>query len=191
MKKQMLMLTGIVTVLLTGCIVTSIHPFYTSKDVVFEAALLGHWTNTSSDERWTFQKEGSDAYHLVYVSEEGKTNILTAHFFKLGSQAYLDFFSAESDCPVMPPAVPSHLLLRVNQLAPTVRLLPLKHDWLKAALEKDPKLLRHAMIGDKPDDQRVVLTAETAELQQFLRAHVDSPEAWDQPIELKRVGPPR
>lgn len=187
MKKQMFVLTGIVTLLLTGCVVTSIHPFYTAKDVAYEPALLGQWTNTSGDEQWTFQKEGSDAYHLIYVSE-GKTNLATVHLFKLGGQAFLDFVSADADCAVLPPAIPSHMLLRVTQLAPAVRLSVLKNDWLKAALEKDPKLLRHAMIGDKPDDQRVVLTGDTAELQQFLRPHLETQEAWQEPLELKRVG---
>ena len=187
MKKQMFVLASIVTLLLAGCVVTSVHPFYTTKDLSYEPALLGQWTNTTANEHWTFQKEGSDAYHLVYVSEEGKTNLATVHLFKLGSQPFLDFFSADADCPVLPPAIPSHLLLRVTQLSPTVRLSLLNHDWLQAALEKDPKLLRHAMVGGKPDDQRVVLTADIAELQQFLRAHLDTPQAWQEPFELKRV----
>ena len=187
MKKLLFALAGVVTALLTGCIVTSIHPFYTSKDVVFEPALLGQWTNTDGEQYWTFQREQTNAYHLTYISE-GKTNVSTVHLFKLSGQQFLDFVSADPECDALPPAIPSHMLLRVTQLTPTVRLSLLNHDWLKAAVEKDPKLLGHAMIGNKPDDQRVVLTADTAELQQFLRAHLDRAEAWQDPFELKRVG---
>jgi hypothetical protein len=187
MNKQLFGLAIGAAVFLTGCIATSIHPFYTSKDVVFEPGLLGQWTNTEANQRWAFQRAGAEAYHLIYVSEEGKTNLATAHLFKLNGQSFLDFVSAEPECEVLPPPAPSHFLLRVTQLAPSVKLALLNHDWLKNSLEKDPKLLRHALVGDKPDDTRVVLTGETPELQQFLRAHLETAQAWQDPFELKRA----
>ena len=85
-----------------------------------------------------------------------------------------------------PPPIPSHLLLRVSQLSPTVRMAPLNNDWLKALLEKEPKAIGHIMVADKPDDVRVALTADTAELQQFLLKHLDTEQAWKDPFDLKR-----
>jgi hypothetical protein len=71
--------------------------------------------------------------------------------------------------------------------APTVRLAPLNNDWLKALLEKNPKALHHILIGEQADDRSVVLTAETQEIQQFLRAHLNSEDTWKDSFELRRV----
>jgi hypothetical protein len=63
----------------------------------------------------------------------------------------------------------------------------MNHDWLKTLLEKDPKALRHILVGPKPDDRRVVLIAETSELQQFLSKNLKTEEAWKDTFELKRA----
>jgi len=186
MKRQTIALAASAVMLLTGCIVTSVHPYFSPKDAVYDPALLGQWTNTQSEERWVFQKAGSNAYNLTFISD-GKTNLANVQLFKLNGQMFLDFVSADSECDVFPPPVPSHFLLRAHQLAPTIRLAPLNNDWLKALLERNPKALRHILIGDKADDRSVVLTAETQELQQFLRAHLDSEDAWKDSFELRRV----
>lgn len=184
MKKTMFALAS--GLLLTGCVVTSVHPFYSRKDVSFEPSLVGQWTNTQSNESWSFAKQESDAYHLIYVSD-GKTNLATAHFFKLNSQSFLDFVSADSECEVLPPPVPSHLLLRVTKISPTLRLAPLNHDWLKGLIEKNPKILHHEWVDGKADDGRVVLTGETEELQQFLSKNLNSEDAWKDSFELQRA----
>ncbi len=185
MKKQISVLAVAAAIFLTGCVVTSLHPYYTSKEVIFEPGLVGSWTNTQqSDEHWTFQKE-KNSYHLTCVSG-GKTNLIQVYLFKLSGQMFLDFATLDLDCDVMPPPIPSHLLLRVFQLSPSVRMALLNNDWLKALLEKNPKTIHHEMIGDKPDDRRVVFTADTAELQQFLAKQLNTDEAWQDSFELKR-----
>ena len=188
MKKQTIFMTAAAALLTAGCLVTSIHPYFTAKDVVFEPAIVGQWTNTQSDDRWVFEKEGKAAYRLAYTGS-GKTNMVTVRLFKLDGRMFLDFYSPEPQCDVFPPPIPSHLLLRVYQITPGLRMTALNNDWLRSVLEKDPKVLRHELIGDKSDAQ-VVLTAETGELQQFLRSHLETEEAWKDPFELKRVDVP-
>ncbi|HTL15799.1 MAG TPA: hypothetical protein VL793_01110 [Patescibacteria group bacterium] len=186
MKKRMLALGSVAAVILTGCVVTSVHPYYLTKDVQYQPALVGQWTNAeASDECWTFEKQGSEGYRLDYLSN-GKHTALDVRFFKLNGQSFLDLGGLDKDCDIAPPPVPSHLLLRVNQLSPTVQLAPLNHDWLKSVLQNDPKALRHLMIGNTPDDQRVVLTADTTELQHFLVKHLEEQTVWKDRFELKR-----
>ena len=187
MKKLTCALTAATDTILTGCVLTSVHPFYASKDVVFEPSLLGQWTNTQqANERWTFEKEGQNSYLLTYVSGTD-VSIVQAHLFKLDGQMFMDIAGQELEWKVQPPPTPSHLLLRVTQLSPTVSMIPLNHDWLKALLEKDPGALHHELIkGPKADDARVVLTGETTELQVFLTKHLKNEEAWKDVFELKR-----
>ncbi|HEY2859830.1 MAG TPA: hypothetical protein VGJ21_15520 [Terracidiphilus sp.] len=187
MKKQ-LMTLGCASALLTGCIVTSVHPFYTAKDVTYDPALLGQWTNTqATDQRWTFEKQGENSYQLTYFSGTAgeKTNVVRACLFKVSGASFLDFIALDGPCEVMPPPIPSHFVLRVYQVAPTLKMAALNNDWLRNVLDKDPKLIRHEMLGEK-DDRQVVLTAETAELQDFLRKHLQTDDAWKDPFDLKR-----
>jgi len=187
MKKLLFPLLSLAAVL-TGCLVTSVCPFYTQKDLAFDAGVVGHWTNTKeAGEHWTFEKEGDKAYQLTYTSD-GKTSVVQAHLFKLGGQSFLDLFTPEIKDDTQPPPIPSHFLLRAEQLSPTVKLAPLNYDWLKELLAKNPKALRHHLIasGDKPEDSRLVLTADTTELQQFILKHLKTEEAWKDGLELQR-----
>jgi hypothetical protein len=175
--------------LLSGCIITSVAPFYTSKDLLFEPSLLGQWRN-EPDDLWKFEKAGTNAYRLAYTSS-GKTAVMQAHLFKVNGRLFLDLFSNEQKDDIQPPPIPSHFLLRVFEFTPTVRLAPLDYDWLKELLEKEPKALRHQLIqgSDKPDDLRLVLTADTQELQQFVLKHLDTEPAWKGTFDLKRISP--
>ena len=191
MKKLILPLLSL-AVVLTGCLVTSVYPFYTQKDLAFEPGLVGDWTNSkASCEHWKFEPAGENAYQLTYTSD-GKTSVMAARLFKLGSQAFLDLFTNETKDDSQPPPIPSHFLMRADQLAPTVKLAPLNYDWLKEFLAKDPKALRHHLIpdNDKKEDSRLVLTADTAELQQFILKHLKTGEAWAEGLELSRASTP-
>ena len=172
--------------ILSGCVLTSVHPFYSSNDLVFEASLVGRWTNTQqANERWTFEKEGQNSYLLTYVTDDD-TSVVQAHLFKLSGQMLMDVAGQEKEWKTLPPPTPTHLLLKVTQLSPTLQMVPLNHDWVKALVEKDPKALHHALIkGPKPEDVRVVLTGETAELQAFLKMNLKNDEAWKDGFELK------
>ena len=64
-KKSRWIFLAAALVLLSGCIVTSVCPFYTEKDTVFESALVGDWVRELKDspaEVWKFEPLGSGAY---------------------------------------------------------------------------------------------------------------------------------
>ena len=188
MKKLTLFLLGAAAIGLTGCLVTSVSPYYTSKDLGFEPTLLGQWTNTTdAKEHWQFEQDGPNAYKLTFTSD-GKTSVIQAHWFKMDGKSYLDLFSSEVWGDVQPPPIPSHFLLRVYQVTPTVKLAAMNHEWLLKLADTDPKAIRHHIIpnGQKQEDRRVVLTADTSELQRFIKKHLDTAEAWKDSFELQR-----
>jgi len=188
MKKLIVMLLVSGVALLTGCLVTSVYPFYQQKDLAFEPALLGEWTNSKEPaERWKFEPESTNAYRFTYTSE-GKDYGMRAHFFKLGENAFLDMFTTEESPNAEPPPIPSHFLFRVFQTSPNPKLAPLNYDWLKELLNKEPTAVRHHFIADeeKPDDTRLILTADTAELQKFILKHLKTEAVWKDGVELNR-----
>lgn len=176
--------------LLTGCIVTSVYPFYTDAEVEFEPALVGRWTNAApaaGGESMTFAPAGAQAYRVTYASGD-KTSVLEAHRFKLGGQVFLDLAGLESpDRDQIVPAIPAHCVVRLLATHPTLKMSVLDYDWLTNWLEEHPKALRHHLVTRANDSNgRLVLTADTRELQQFLLKHLPTAKAWEQASEFRR-----
>ena len=177
--------------ILAGCVVTSVRPFYTEKDLVFEPALVGDWIkegkNAGDYEVWKFEKSAALAYRFTLI-EADKATVMEAHAFKLQGQLFLDIASIDQDIQVIPP----HYLLKVSQVTPALRMSELNHDWLKGLLGKEPNAIPHHLVrsGDKPEDLRVVLTADTPELQKFVLNHLKTEGAWKDSFKLTREPQP-
>lgn len=176
--------------LLAGCVVTSVCPFYAENDLVFEPALIGDWIkpgNDSEREIWKFENSGDAAYRFTLI-EERKATVMEAHTFKLQGQLFLDIASIDQDIHVIPP----HYLLKVSRLSPDLQMAELNNDWLKDLLTKDPAAIPHHLVksGDKPEDLRVVLTADTPELQKFVLSHLNTDGAWKDSFVLTHEPPP-
>ena len=179
---------AVIALLLTGCIAISVYPFYSDKDVLFDSALLGQWTNTTNlKEHWIFEKQGQQAYHLSYA-ESDKTCAMDAHLFHLNDQLFLDLFTTKIPDDIMPPPIPTHLVMRVFQVKPTLRMAVMDYDWLTKLVEHNPGAIRHHVIvtGEDGKNSQIVLTADTAELQSFILKHLKTEEAWKDSFELRR-----
>ena len=59
-----------------------------------------------------------------------------------------------------------------------MRLVGLDMEWLEDSLESGAVSLTHSLWGD--DNDRILLTAKTSELQEFVLAYADSAEAFSQ-----------
>ncbi len=175
-------------VLAAGCLVPSIYPFYTEKEVVFEPALLGIWEKPGADadtrEVWTFERSGDKQYKFTFVDGDRK-NVFAAHLFKLKEHLFLDCLHVEEAGDGVPP----HYLLRVVQIEPTLKAAMLDYSWLKKLLEKSPGAIRHTLIqsdASNTNSSRIVLTADTTELQKFILKHIDGKDTFGDLNELKR-----
>ena len=188
MKRILWSTLGLAAVGLAGCVVTSVYPYYTAKDVTFDPTLLGIWsdpanTNTTK-ETWTFEKLGAQSYTLV-IRDDTKTNAFDAHLFTLGDAKFLDLLPRER--PEY--QTPSHLLLRVAQLQPQLELHLLNYGWLSKLVEEKPKAIRHIVVPKESGSEEaglLTLTADTTELQKFIRKHRNNTNAWVEPMLLKK-----
>ncbi len=166
--------------LLAGCVVTSVYPFYTAKDVVFDPALLGAWAEDGStnaaDEHWRFEKAAGQAYKLTVQDKEKRTEFDT-RLFKLEGRLFLDLYPRERPDNSLPP----HYLLKVTRLDPALEFTLLDYGWFKKLIENDPKTIRHIVVPEKlgeNGDGLLVLTADTAELQEFILKHEQTAGAF-------------
>jgi len=188
---MILISTGVALALVTGCVVTSVYPFYFEKDVVFEPALLGSWQKAGqTDEQWQFAKDKATGYRVTSLSKD-TTNALQGQLFKLQGEKFLDLSAAQGKEDIQPEPVPSHLLVRITLASPTLKMAFLNYDWLGKLVAENPKAIRHIFVktGDKPEDRRLILTADTAELQQFVIKHLKTEDAWNEGSELRTATP--
>src|SRR5688572_26111122 len=85
--------------LLSGCI-PSVHPFYTDKDVVFDARLLGEWQSkddSDDPELWKFEQGEDKSYKITVTEKKDKHGQFAARLFKLKNQHFLDITPTECE----------------------------------------------------------------------------------------------
>lgn len=172
--------------LLAGCVVTSVYPFYTEKDLVSDPAFLGEWAETSSNAtpgEYLRVEQAGDKSYIVTCFGPSKTNRWEAHLFQLKGQLFVDTCATNRSLD----SVPTHQLSKVLHLESGLETADLNYDWLAQLLENNPRALRHLVLHDQPGDKgRIVLTADTAELQRFVLKHLNDTNAWESPSELKQ-----
>lgn len=175
--------------LISGGCVFSVSPLYTAKDLVYDQALEGVWARKGDTSVWKFQRNDAVSYKLT-VTEGGTPSPFVAHLVQLGGHRFLDVCPELSGVDDLKQSelyksalIPGHLIVKVLATAPTLRMQVLEDKWVEALLKKDPKALAHQEIeGDK-----IVFTATTGALQNFVVQHWDTPGAWsEEPSNLQK-----
>lgn len=190
MKKNLIPIIGLVAVLLAGCVVTSVYPYYKEKDLVFEPSLLGDWVSADNKDKpgefFRVEKLEENAYRATAFTAD-QTNSFILHLFRLNQQLFLD------TCPTNYSLdhLPVHQISKVMRLQPVIETADLEYKWLVELLKKNPKAIRHVIVnyqaGEK-GEERIVLTADTAELQKFILKHLNNTNAWRSPDHATRRG---
>lgn len=191
MKKHAWLFAAAAAGVLTACI-PSVYPFYTAKDISFDPHLVGDWQDqngSDSDvENWKFEAAADKVYKLTVTEKEGKKGQFEAVLFKLGDQRFLDIIPSDCDYAkdqadlVAASMFPGHLLIHVSQIGPELKMAMTDFDWLQKHLESNPTALAH-----HEEDKRIVLTASTSDLQQFILKHLAGGELFGDTGTLIRV----
>jgi hypothetical protein len=199
MKTKFILVLLFVGALLQGCIVKSVHPFYSESDVLFKESFLHTWVDQDS-RRWTINrvKEKPNAYEMR-CNKDGKDAVFVAHLFKLENELYLDFLPLASDNEGLTifdlHLLPTHSVGRVEII--NDRELQIKwfnEEWLTSLFNDNKIKISHETIPDFNDKEKnnyYVLTASTQELQKFIIKYGHEDAAFDDNdtmwLRLKRV----
>ena len=175
--------------LVAGCVLTSVYPYYTAKDVTFEPKLVGRWADPdkpdATNEFWEFTRADTNDFYTLTVHDTEKQTTFQAHLFRLKQWTFLDALPTEEHDDFVPP----HYLLKVTQFEPSLKMTVLDYKWLSELLEKQPGALRHLHVNARSSESgsgRLVLTANTAELQKFILKHAGDTNAFTEGFTLKR-----
>ena len=183
MRKQRIMAPLVLALLATGCgPVTSLHPLYTRSSVSSDPALPGTWAGDGdlAGDAWTFEKSGDDAFALVRTSEGEQPDRFDIHLVRLGQFLFLDASRRDE-------TVSTHILGRVWIEGDVLRIALIDEDWLKAALSRKEVSVRYERLANENgDEDQIVLTASTEELQKLMLTCAKSVNGFSEPLELHR-----
>lgn len=190
MKRYAILLVTIAGLTLSGCLVSSLHPFYKMKDKVFDRALVGNWIDTDSS-LWVIRantmSEGfmsnkpdrpDSTYSITYYESKDAVTYLQGTLFILNGQRYVDFFpSPDADhCSSDMTSfhhVPVHTLARMQFKKDTVMFFWFGEEWLSDLFENNRIRINHETVNANADYERHILTAETDDLQKFILKYMN------------------
>ena len=182
-------------IFLNGCVVPSIQPLYTHAEVVFEESMLGEWEGKNSV--WTFEKKNEHSYYLTY--REGSDPIndpssctyaeFEVHLVQLENNYFLDFLPINylntENLFLLSHLIETHSFAKIDIQKNRVSMTFFDYQWLEDLLERDPDVIEHIRF-----EENIVLTADTKELQEFVKAFASDEEALTSPFDLKRMSNP-
>jgi len=194
MKTKLIILTVLIAVTMSGCLVKSLHPFYTEKDLVYKPGLTGNWLGNDSA-LWEIRQhkafaglfkddKPTNSYDIICTEKKGTSKFL-AHLFSIDGHLYLDFYLPDPEGPdlAVMHLVPAHTLARVELSDKQISINWYNEEWLVKLFNENRIRIAHERIPYDPDEKnpdnyQVVLTAPTADLQKFIIKYGNDPAAF-------------
>jgi len=195
MKTRIVLLPFLLIFFLQGCLVKSLHPFYTDKDILFKKELLGKWTDKDSA-AWEITQHmrttgimkpevPDKSYDISFTDKKGTSHFI-AHLFRLEDQLYLDFLPTDINCQNDLAGfhlVATHSLAKVDLSGGKITIGWYNEEWLIGLFNKNKIRIAHERVPYEPDlkdseSMQVILTAQTTELQKFIIKYGNDPEAF-------------
>lgn len=180
---------------LAACVpVVSLNPLYTDKDIVFDPALVGTWSDKDGEGFLTFSKRNDASYDVLMTDDDRKEARFVGHLVKLGARRFLDLASDRAalddhleDVSMTTLTAPGHFFLTVKQIEPTLQMGFLDDEWMEKLIKSNAAAMRGLAARQVTESgDRAVLIGSTEDLQRFVVANVDKPGAFNSTSELRR-----
>ncbi|MFO7658142.1 MAG: hypothetical protein R6W78_13870 [Bacteroidales bacterium] len=208
MKAKIILSIVAISILLSSCLVNSLHPFYDEEDIYFDKILLGKW-KTNDSTIWTVKqiylaigeddnkKEYYKKGYVIGYTDENKVPIAFDMFiFKINNQTYADFYPSlypTAHFENIPDlyelhSIRTHALAKIDISEEQIILTWFNGEWLAKLIENNRIKISHEFISfPEPISQKFkgqyVLTAKTIELKKFIEKYGNDENAF-----LKKEG---
>ena len=188
MKSKFLLYLTALSIGLSSCDIYSVHPLYTSKDLVQENRVAGLWKEVEKKDSYAEIKATSlePAYQIKYW-EDRDTLWYDAHYLKLGMNFFLDLYPMDkhpydiSDLMINN-YVPMHSFLKLGLNGDTMTAYSFDGKKMIELFKQNRIRLKHEMLDDY-----VLITARTEDLQKFIQKYSSNKEAFTEPMIFIKV----
>jgi hypothetical protein len=196
MKKHYLIVVIIILITaLSGCLST-LHPLFTEKDLVFEPRLLGAWTSGTGNNTAVFEKGNPELFkelpgplqkiadkgYFVSIEKDGKLVRYHAFLCRIGKELYLDYFPAETprqklyDVFYKAHFIKMHSFYRVRfKDNNSFEIGQFDEAYLRNLIDKKQVRIQY----EERFDESYLITAPTEELQQYVIKYGDNEAAYN------------
>jgi hypothetical protein len=184
MANKVKFLTILLFVALFASCVPSLHPLCTDEQTTFNPDLVGCWQGTDPDWIWNFEKSAdANSYNLKITIEEND-DLFIAKLTSINETLYLDLYPKEDSIQAsdMTKAalIGAHLIIKIHQLKPALKISFMNVDELTKTVKENPTIITHQFI----EENRLILTAPTKELRNFVAQNTSKPFLFAEPGEL-------
>lgn len=199
MNKKLIVITAFagMIALLSSCLST-LHPLFTEKDLVFDPRLVGMWNSGGEDKDTVIIERGSresfrelpealqavaDKAYYITIKEKGEESIFKYYAFlaRIGNDLYFDYYPAQEakkelqDGLFRKHLVKLHSLYHVDFIQNgSFRVKQFDEGFLTDLIRNKKIRISHEVMFDGS----YLITASTAELQQYVIKYGDVPEAY-------------
>jgi len=186
MRKLMISALVALALLASGCWTLSIDPLYTTNTLVLQDGLLGIWGDPedSTSGTWTFLPvEEEKAYRLVIEEPDKPDGVFEVHLVRLGEYLFMDLFPEEPESDnefYVAHVIPAHSIWKISLQGHVLVVDVLDPEWLKKNIGDGKIDLKHLERSGT-----IVLTAPTAELQEFVQEYAEEAFTGD-PLVMQR-----
>jgi hypothetical protein len=177
--------------LMSSCLVSSLHPFFKQKDKVYEQAMVGSWIDSDSC-IWVMEKNmiseyfmgpeyPDSTYRITYYEEEDMIGLFIGTLFELKGIRYLDFYPDpnEDHCNSELTGMhhfPTHTLARIQLDPDSIMMFWYGDEWLGELIKNNRIRIKHETVEMDADWTRHLLTAPTEDLQKFIVKYANNPK---------------
>jgi hypothetical protein len=190
-----------VALFFSGCVIWSFYPLYTEKDLFENDILTGTWTDGDSLQ-WKLEHPESGnpkvtdkkTYELHLTDYDKKETIYKVNIIQLEGIYFLDFYISElagannsdSDAKLSYwnlHVIPVHTFAKLTVANNTLQINWFDGEWLKEQIEA-----KKIKIAHEKNEEILLLTARTADLQQLVVKHANNEKAFKEGLSaiLKR-----
>lgn len=194
MKKYALAIALLIPVYvaLVVCCTPTLHPIYTDEDIVFYPELLGVWVgDEDTDIQLEFTQYEENVYRLVLTDEENLTGNFIVHLVSIGDLLYMDLYPEGPDLDTSNiyyfHLVPIHSFTRIDSIDPQLSISMIDGDWLDEFMEENPDVLSYEMLQDDWSGERLLFTANTGDIQDWLIEYAENEEMYGEPLVFTRI----
>jgi hypothetical protein len=156
MKTKNVLLFVTIGLLLNGCFIKSLYPFFKQKDIVFDPTFIGTWLDNDSSiwkikqqNKWPIEPDSS--YQVEIIEKDGAMGSFNVHLFRLNNQLYLDFFPsgkiATNDF-IDGSIILTHSLAKVGYTDSNIKIQWFNEVWFEKLLEQNKIRIKHEKLND-------------------------------------------
>jgi hypothetical protein len=204
MKPRTIISLIIMGMLVSSCVLSSLFPLYTEKDLRNDDGLIGKWqvgTENGEKDYWNIERVDTANQNGGFFStwtayNTGKTYRLVAvqdsieqefalHLLELNGIRYVDLYPVNVEVShgfLAWHMVPTHIFGKIEIYENQLILHFFDQDFFVSLIEQNKIRISHIDMNG-----RELVTAETDELQKFAKKYSDQSQAFQKPDTLPRL----